>query len=133
MKNTTKQQVTKKVLTILRIINVGGTTKRKLIKTIRQIPAEINYLASDLMNKEVFKIAIESGTVNLVLLELGTDLGFTENPLTDKFMTKEFCTKWSAKHLDGYVIELCEPEDGPQLRSQYAYQPTEEYLWMEFI
>lgn len=45
-------------------------------------------------------------------------------------MTKEFCTKWSAEHLSGYVIEICEAEDGPRLREQYLDQPDGEILWM---
>jgi hypothetical protein len=45
-------------------------------------------------------------------------------------MTKEFCATWSAENLDGYAIELCESEDGPQLRKKWKDQPKGTAVWM---
>jgi len=106
---------------------VGSTTAEELAASVGKNCEKVSPEAKFLMAQ--MTVAPSLGTVNLVVLTL-RDLGFTSCPRTDTFMTKEFCTKWSAEHLDGCVIELCEAEDGPRLREQYLDQPNGEVLWM---
>lgn len=127
-------QIVKRTLTAWKTITVGGTTAKALIAEIEKVKSgkeknEVGDYARDIMGKSAFVIAPSAGQVDLVILTL-RDLGLTSNPRTDAFLTKEFCAKWSAENLDGYVIELCEPEDGPQLRLQYQDQPKGEVLYI---
>ena len=127
-------KIVKRTLTVWKTINFGGTTTEALLKSIEaevkdKEKNEIGKFARDLTSKLAFVIAPTPGQVGLVVLT-PADLGFTSNPRTDAFMTKEFCAEWSAKNLDGWVIELCEAEDGPQLRLQYQDQPKGEVLWI---
>ena len=129
---TTK--VANKTLKVWKTINVGGTTTEELLKSIveereSKEKNEVGNWARDITTKPAFVISSTRSQVGLVVLT-PANLGFTVQPRTDAFMTKEFCAEWSAKYLDGYVIELCEGEDGPQLRLQYQDQPTGEILWM---
>ncbi len=126
--------IVKKTLTPWKTIEVGGTTTEKLLAAIEKKvngvkKNEVGDYARDLTTKPAFKIAGKVEKVDLVIMT-PSDLGFTTMPRTDAFLTKEFCAEWSAKYLDGQVIELCEPEDGPQLRRQYEDQPNGELLWM---
>ena len=119
----------KKTLTPFITITVGGTTKDKLIADMEVMPAEVTLYAKGMMANEAFTISKEVGKVDLVSLTIA-DLGFTTQTRTDAFMTGKFCAEWSAKHLDGYIIELCQPEDGPQLRKQWKDQPNGTFVWM---
>ncbi|GEM_PF-1710208 len=125
----TAKQIVKRTLTPWKIIQVGDTTTEKLLETVEKTGREISPNARDLTTKPAFKIAEKPEQVNLVILT-PRELGFTRNPRTDAFLTKEFCAKWSVENLQGQVIELCEPEDGPQLASQHPDQPNGEILWM---
>lgn len=116
------------------IIAVGGTTTEKLLASVEEEvngkkKNEVSDTARYLTTMPAFKIAGKPEQITLVILT-ARYLGFTKNPRTDAFLTKEFCTKWSAEHLYGQVIELCEPEDGVQLRRQYEDQLDGEILWM---
>lgn len=122
-------QIVKKTLTVWKKISVGGTTTEDLLKAINAKKNEIGNRARDLTTKAAFVIAVTPSQAGLVVLT-PANLGFTSPPCTDAFMTKEFCADWSAKNLDGWVIELCEIEDGPQLRDQYQDQPKDELLWL---
>ena len=140
VKNRIKQTVqtvveaVKRALTPWKTITVGGTKTKALIKAIEEKKGdkeknEVGDYARDIMGKKEFVIAEKQAHVDLVILT-PADFGFTAMPRTDEFLTKEFLAEWSKKHLDGYVVELCEPEDGPQLRLQYQDQPKGEVLWM---
>ena len=120
-------QVTKRVLTVWKNISVGGGTAEELITKVAGSCGEVSQEAKFLITK--MTVAPTASAVDLVVLT-PRELGFTSNPRTDAFMTEEFCAKWSSEHLDGYVIELCEVEDGPRLREQYQDQPNDEVLWM---
>jgi hypothetical protein len=130
----TIKQVVKRVFMPQWTIKIGGTTTEKLLNAIEEEKGkkeknEVSKWASDIMDKPAFKISPNPAEVGLISLT-PSDLGFTTNPRTDTFMTKEFCAKWSAENLEGYVIELCEAEDGPRFREQYQNQPIGETLWM---
>ncbi|MDD5318259.1 MAG: hypothetical protein PHF79_00340 [Candidatus Pacebacteria bacterium] len=118
--------IQKRTLTPWKTIKVGGMSKKKLAESVKD---ESSDYAKGIMGKPAFSVAEKEEDVDLIDLT-PRDLGFTANPRTDEFMTKEFCAEWSAKRLDGYVIELCSPEDGPQLRRQYQDQPNSEVVWM---
>lgn len=121
------KKVTKRVLKVWKTIDVGGGTSEQLATRVAGNCEEVSSNANFLMTK--MTVTQKTGTVSLVNLS-PRELGFTSNPRTDAFMTKEFCAKWSAENLDGYVIELCEAEDGPRLRDQYKDQPNGETLWV---
>jgi hypothetical protein len=121
--------VAKKTLTVWKTINVGGTNTKSLLAAIKKAGNEIGDYARDLTTKDAFVIAEKPDKADLVIISIA-ELGFKSNPRTDTFMTPEFCAQWSAENLDGQVIELCKPEDGPQLRLQYTDQPNGEVLWM---
>ncbi len=121
------KEVAKRVLTTWRSISVGGGAAKELAANVARNCEEVSDNAKFLMTN--MTVAPATGTVDLVNLSL-RELGFTTSPRTDAFMTKEFCAKWSAEHLDGCVIELCEAEDGPRLREQYQDQPNGEVLWI---
>ncbi len=116
----------KRTLTVWRRIKGGGTTLAKLLEALGSMAS---HWAKDMMGKPAFIVSDKPYETDLVTLT-PRELGFTSTLRTDKFVTKEFCAKWSEKHLNGQVIELCEPEDGPQLRLQYDDQPNGEAVWM---
>ena len=122
-------QVVKRVLTPFMTIPTGATTKDGLVSDIEVMPSEVASYAKSMMENEAFTISKEEGRADLVSLSIA-ELGLTEKPRTDEFMTAEFCEGWSAKHLDGQVIELCQPEDGPQLRKQWKDQPKGTTVWL---
>ena len=128
------KEIVKRVLTPWRTITVGGTTTEALTKAIEEKKGtkeknEVGDYARDIMGKDAFVVASKPEQVDLVILT-PADFGFTAMPRTDEFLTKKFLAEWSAKHLEGCLIELCEPEDGAQLRLQYQDQPKGEVLWI---
>jgi hypothetical protein len=134
IKEVTKK-VVKKVLNPFITIEIGGTTREKLIADIKankngsDVADEVSDYAQSMMANQAFTISKEKGTAALVALSIA-ELGFTEDPQTIDFMTTEFCTRWSTENLDGYVIELCHTEDGPQLRKQWKEQPKNSLVYM---
>ncbi len=125
----------KKVLTPFITITTGGTTTDQLVVDIKAnknengVADEVSDYAKSMMTNKAFTISKEVGTADLVALTIA-ELGFASSPRTDEFMTAEFCAKWSAENLDGMVIELCQPEDGPQLRKQWKDQPKGMAVWL---
>ncbi len=128
-KTWTVPLIQKRILTPSRTITYGGIAKGDLVQKVAK-EQNLGDWAKDLMGKPAFTTAEMEGSTDLVFLTLGADLGFTKNPRTDEFMTAQFCAAWSAQYLDGQVIELCQPEDGPQLRLQYDDQPKGEVVWL---
>lgn len=125
-------------LKVWKTITLGGIETDAILKAIEgpdeasgKEKNEVGSYARDLTAKPDYQKALiaKPEKADLVILTVA-DLGFTEPPRTDAFLTKEFCAEWSRKHLDGYVIELCSPEVGPQLRLQYQDQPKGEVLWI---
>jgi hypothetical protein len=126
---TATAKAAKKVLTPFITIATGGGTTKKLVADIRAMPTEITEYAEGMTKSSNFVISPTVGTADLVVLTVA-ELGFTESPRTDQFMTAEFCTRWSAENLDGQEIELCQPEDGLQLRKKWIGQPKGMAVWM---
>jgi hypothetical protein len=126
-----KQAITaiKKILTPWKSIKLGGKPIEQVITAIKEKGNEISDYARSMMSDPAFCVLRVEFLTDLVILT-PADLGFTENPRTGEFMTKEFLAEWSSKNLDGYVIELCYPEVGSQLRLQYQDQPKGEVLWI---
>jgi hypothetical protein len=127
-KTPIESPIQKRTLTPNKTIKYGAVSKGDLSKKVAK-EQNLGDWAKDMMTKPAFTTVDTEGTADLVFLSL-KDLGFTESPRTDEFMTAQFCADWSAKHLDGQVIELCLPEDGPHLRLQYNEQPKGEIVWM---
>lgn len=121
------RSVAKRILKVWKIISIGGGTPEQLVTSVAGSCEEVSSEAKFFMTK--MTVAPTATSVGLVVLT-HRELGFTSSPRTDAFLTKEFCAKWSKDNLDGYVIELCEAEDGPRLREQYQDQPNGETLWM---
>jgi hypothetical protein len=119
----------KKTLKPFITIATGGMTADKLIADIKAMPAEVGEYAESMTKNSAFTVSKTVGTADLVAMTIA-ELGFTASPRTDEFMTPEFCARWSAENLDGAVIELCQPEDGPQLRKQWKDQPKGTAVWM---
>ncbi len=123
------KEVVKRTLIPFITIQTGGTTRDKLIADIEamateEMPVEVTKYAKSMP----FSVSQETGTASFVALSIEElDL---ETRRTDEFMTEEFCAKFSAKYLDGCVIELCQPEDGPQLRKQWKDQPKGTAVWL---
>lgn len=116
-------------LTIFKTLKIGGVPTKELENKVEKSCEEVTRWVKDIMNQKAFVTAETQTDVDFVILT-PVDLGFTSCPRTYAFMTNKFCAEWSAKHLEGFIIELCEPEDGPQLRIQYEDQPNGEVLWM---
>jgi hypothetical protein len=126
---TAATEIAKRALTAFKTLKIGGIPKKELASKVAKSCEEVTDWAKDLMKQKAFVTADAQTDVDFVVLSIA-DLGFISSPRTDAFMTKEFCKEWSEKFLDGQAIELCEPEDGPQLRIQYEDQPNGEVLWM---
>jgi hypothetical protein len=62
-----------------------------------------------------------SADTSFIFLKVGKDLGFTERTWFSKFMSDKFCKKWSADHLYGQYISLCEPDDLVHIISSLPY------------
>jgi hypothetical protein len=118
-----------KALTVWKTIQIGGMKPAELAKEVPKHCEEVSNWAQNLMKQKAFTTLDAKEDVMLVVLT-PADLGFKKSPRTDEFMTAEFLAKWSAENLDGYVLELCPAEVGPQLRIQYEDQPKSEYLWI---
>jgi hypothetical protein len=56
------------------------------------------------------------------------DFGITERPRTDQFLDENFLKRWSKHNLDGQLISLCHPEDGPHLGLQYDNSSRDEII-----
>ncbi len=121
------KEITKRGLTVWKTISIGGGTPEELSTKVARSCERVGYNAKFLMKE--MEVSSPTSNIDLVVLTLD-ELGFTFNPSTDAFMTREFCTKWSEENLDGCFIELCEAEDGPQLREQYQDQQKYEVLTM---
>lgn len=130
-----RQGKKKKILKPFISIQTGNTTAEKLIADIKanknknNVADEVTEYASSMMANFAFTVSAVPGTADLVSISIG-ELGFTENPQTIDVMTADFCAQWSAENLTGYAIELCQPEDGPQLRKQWLDQPKDSAVWM---
>lgn len=131
-------ETVKVTLKVWKTIELGTHTTEALLEAIENTDEksgkeknEVGDYARDLITKSAYVSAVakKPEKVDLVILT-PQDLGFTETPRTDTFLTKEFCAEWSRKNLVGYVIELCSPEVGPQLRRQYQDQSNGEVLWV---
>jgi cytolysin (calcineurin-like family phosphatase) len=73
--------------------------------------------AADMMAKPAFKVAMEKTSVNLVNVSVG-QLGFTKATLLRDIYARAI----------ELGLSLCPAEVGPQLRLQYADQPSGEWL-----
>jgi len=118
-----------KSLGVWKTIQIGCMKPPALLKEAKTHCEEVTHWAADIMGQKAFTTLDQAEEAMLVILT-PKDLGFTENPRTDAFMTKEFLAKWSEENLEGYVLELCPAEVGPQLRIQYEDQPNGEVLWI---
>jgi hypothetical protein len=125
----------KRVLKPFLTFTTGPTTKEQLVADIQAnknkvgMTNEVSGYAKSMMNDPNFTISEVLEEVSFVALAIGDDLGFTTNPQTTDFMTDEFCQKWSAENLDGYVIELCKSDDGPRIRKHWTHQQKNTVVW----
>ncbi|MDO8590637.1 MAG: hypothetical protein Q7R65_01520 [bacterium] len=124
-----EEGVVKTVLTPWRTIDVGGMTNDGLVASIEKDGMEVSPLARALATRGASAVAEKPEKVHLAVI-LPRDLGFTKTFPARRFVSKEFCTKWSEENLVSQVIEPCDLGDGLQLRSQYKDQPGGEILWL---
>lgn len=105
-----------KTLTPVKTIMCGDVSRDALFYEIQN--KGVGYYAEGVMHTDAFTVAKTQEEYNLVFLAIGEDLGFTQEPYSDEFMTTQFCADWSARYLDGQAIEPCFGEDAAQLFRQ---------------
>lgn len=119
----------KQILTPFIRIKIRVTTTKKLLEELDAKNIDVSSIGRSLFTEKSFATTNKMGEFDLVKVSL-KELGFKKDARADEFTTTKFCAEWSEKYLDGYVIELCEPGDGPELRLQYWDQPKGEVLLM---
>lgn len=107
------------VTSIWKSISVGTIPRDQLGTKITELGMKVNKLAADMMKQKAFVVATAEVQVNFAKLSVA-DLGFK-----DGARYAAICARAIKR---GY--ELCQPEDGPQLRIQYPDQPKGEWLRM---
>lgn len=109
-------------------ITTGGMTGENLEKAIKAKGDEVTEYAHDIVGNEGFRATSEPREILLAALPL-RDLGYTEQPGTDDWITNENLDKRSRETLDGYVAEMVEPEDVAHFRLAYEDQPRGEVIF----
>ena len=119
----------KKVFKPFITLTTGLATKNSLVAEIiakknkNKVPDELSNVAKSMMDDRNYTVSQETNEVSFIILTVYEDLGLTTDAMTCVFMTDYFCSKWSAKNLDGFVIELCKSDDGPRIRKHWTNQP----------
>ncbi len=125
-----KFEVAPEYLPIWKTFRVGGLDKAQLQAKLKVVNREVNERGKKFFNHEDFTTSPEPKDVFFARVNLAF-LGFKKNSTTKDWLHAEFFAEWSRKHLqDGWVMELCEQEDGPSIGYQYTAQPNGEILWV---
>ncbi len=125
-----RYEVAPEFLPIWKRFRVGGLDKTQLWVKLKEASREVSDRGGKLFNHPNFTTSPEPKDVLFVKVNLEF-LGFTKNQKTKDWLHKEFFADWSKRHLqDGWVMELCEFEDGPSIGYQYTTQPNGEILWV---
>lgn len=98
-------------------ITVGTIPQSQLGTKIIELGINVSKWAADMMKQKAFVVATAQEQVNFARRS-PADLGFKEGARYDAICARAIKM--------GY--ELCQPEDGPQLRLQYLDQPKGEWL-----
>ncbi|MEO8637644.1 MAG: hypothetical protein ABI430_01950 [Candidatus Taylorbacteria bacterium] len=123
-----RYEVVPDFLPVWRKFHVGGKDKTQLRDALEQAGREVGEYASRLLDQEEYKTSPRAKDVLFAKVNLGF-LGFQKKPTTKEWLYPEFFVEWSRKHLmDNWVMELCEPEDGPSIAYQFTNQPNGEIL-----
>lgn len=128
----TRYEVIPEYLPIWRRFRVGGLDKLQLRNELGKVSRKVSEWGGKLFDHPDFPTSPEPRDVFFAKVTLRF-LGFKKNPTTKEWLHAEFFAEWSKKHLqDGWVMELCELEDGPSIGYQYAVaeQPNGEILWI---
>ena len=118
---------TKRTLAVWRTFKVGGIGAEDLAHQVA-MAFNVGREARYMMGQPVFVTGPKTNC-SFVILTLA-EFGFLGQPMTEQWVNDEFLSKWSANHLDGQSVELCTPEDGPQIRSQYKNQLRNTDFWV---
>ena len=123
-------EVVPEYLPIWRRFRVGGLDKPQLRAELGKVSREVSEWGCKLFDHPDFQTSVEAKDIFFAKVTFRF-LGFKKNPKTKDWLYPEFFTEWSKKHLqDGWVMELCEVEDGPSVGYQYTNQPNGEILWL---
>ncbi len=127
-----KYEVVPGFLPIWKRFRVGALDKPQLQVKLKEAGRDVSNWGEKLFNHPDFTTSPEPKDVLFAKVNLAF-LGFKMNPKTKDWLHAEFFADWSRKHLqDGWVMELCELEDGPSIGYQHAAssQPNGEILWL---
>ena len=113
-------------LTPNQTVMIGGVSAAQLLEKADRSSVNakrcILYDARGIITAPTFPISASSREVSFVELT-PAELGLGRHPSMGSFVTKGFCERWSEDNLDGCELRLCEPEDAPQLLTQYTGSP----------
>lgn len=123
-------EVAPEYLPIWRKFRVGGLDKIQIRTELKKVGRKLSDWGDKLFESEEHKVSLTPSDTFFARVNLSF-LGFKKSPCTKDWLTAEFFAGWSKKHLrDGWVMELCEREDGPSIGYQYTTQPNGEVLWV---
>ena len=107
------------IFAVWKTITVGGKNKNALLDALQSDGFFVSDWARDMMNKDAFTTSEGEQIINLGRATL-RELGFTKEPTTEEI--------WNRIRELGH--DLCQAEDGPNLRLQFTDQERGDWCWL---